>query len=143
MWCAACRAHPQLSIHLEWIAGITNLKCFKIAKSQKCGTHAVLLALWRSGGRVWHVTHTLPMEQRKALRVHFRHGGRSWSGPGPKGGGGGALRTPKLSHGTVCFVGARGAGHFVLGIRHGEFFSFDPMCLCSKYSECRGEFKNG
>ena len=50
---------------------------------------------------------------------------------GPKGGGGGALRTPKLSHGTMCFVGA---GDFVLGIRQGEFFFFDPMCLYSKYS---------
>ena len=34
------------------------------------------------------------------------HGGRSWSGPDPKGGGGGALRTPKLWYGTMCFVGA-------------------------------------
>ena len=42
------------------------------------------------------------------------HGGRSWSGPDPKGVGG-ALRTPKLLHGTMCFVGARGAGDFVLG----------------------------
>ena len=58
----------------------------------------------------------------------------------PKGGGGGALRTPKLSHGTMCFVGA---GDFVLGIRQGEIFLFDPMCLCSKYGEFRGEFKNG
>ena len=53
------------------------------------------------------------------------------------------LRTPKLSHGTMCFVGAGGAGDFVLGIRQGEFFLFGPMCLYSKYSEFRGEFKNG
>ena len=36
------------------------------------------------------------------------HGGWPWPGPDPKGGGGGhpppPLRTPKLSHGTVCFV---------------------------------------
>ena len=63
--------------------------------------------------------------------------------PTPKGGGGGVLQTPKLSHGTMCFVGATGAGDFVLGIRQGEFFLFDPMCLYSKYSEFRGEFKNG
>ena len=42
-----------------------------------------------------------------------RHGGRSWSGPDPKGGGGGALRTPKWLHGTMCFVGAR---DFLLGV---------------------------
>ena len=73
------------------------------------------------------------------------HGGRSWSGPDPKGGGDPPppLRTPKLSHGTRCFVGARGAGDFVLGIRQGEFFLFHPMCLYSKYSEFCGEFKNG
>ena len=72
MWCAACRAHPQLAAQPAWIAGITNIKWFKIAKHQKCGTHAVSLALWSSGGRVRHVTHTLPMEQREALRAHFR-----------------------------------------------------------------------
>ena len=74
------------------------------------------------------------------------HGGRSWSGPDPKGRGGGTpppLRTPKLSYGTMCFVGARGTGDFVLGIGQGEIFLFDPMCRYSKYSEFRGEFKNG
>ena len=56
--------------------------------------------------------------------------------PTPKGGGGGgALWTPKLPHGTMCFVGARGAGDFVLGIQQGEFLLFDPMCLYSKYSK--------
>ena len=72
MWCAACRAHPQWAAHPPWIAGITNMKRFKSAKHQKCGTHAVSLALWSSGGRVRHVTHTLPMEQREALQAHFR-----------------------------------------------------------------------
>ena len=61
-------------------------------------------------------------------------------GTRPKGG---ALRTPKLLHGTMCFVGARGAGDFVLGIPARGIFLFDPMCLYSKYSEFRGEFKNG
>ena len=42
---------------------------------------------------------------RKAHDSLVAHGGRSWSGPDPKGGG--ALRTPKLLHGTMCFVGAR------------------------------------
>ena len=32
---------------------------------------------------------------------------------------------------------------FVLGIRQGEIFLFDPMCLYSKYSEICGEIKNG
>ena len=31
------------------------------------------------------------------------HEGQSWSGPDPKRGGGGALQTPKWSHGPVCF----------------------------------------
>ena len=35
--------------------------------------------------------------------------------PTLKGGRGGALRTPKLLHGTMCFVGDGGAGDFVLG----------------------------
>ena len=81
-----------------------------------------------------------------ARHVLTKHGGRSRSGPDPKRGGGGGdppLRTPKLSYGTMCFVGARGAGAFVLGIGQGEIFLFDPMCLYSKYSEFRGEFKNG
>ena len=72
MWCAACCAHPQLGAQPEWIGGITGIRWHKIARHQKCGTHAVSLALWSSGGRVRHVTHTLPMEQRHALRAHFR-----------------------------------------------------------------------
>ena len=68
-------------------------------------------------------------------------------GTRPQRGGGGTppppLRTPKLSYGTMCFVGAGGAGDFVLGIGQGEIFLFDPMCLYSKYSEFRGELKNG
>ena len=72
MWCAACRAHPRLAPQPEWIAGITNIKWFKIAKHQKCGTHGISLALWSSSGRVRHVTHTLPVEQREALWAHFR-----------------------------------------------------------------------
>ena len=40
--------------------------------------------------------------------------------------GGGALRTPKLSHGTMCFVDAGGTADFVLGIRQGECFFVRP-----------------
>ena len=53
MWCAACRGHPQLGAQPEWIGGITGIRWHKIARHQKCGTHAVSLALWSSGGRVW------------------------------------------------------------------------------------------
>ena len=60
-----------------------------------------------------------------------------------RGVGGGALQTPKLSYRTMGFVGAGCTGDFVLGIRQGEIFLFDPMCLYSKYSEFCGEFKNG
>ena len=84
--------------------------------------------------------------------LRAERGCHTGAGPGrdptPKGGGGGApppppLRTPKLSHGTVCFVDAGGAADFVLGIRQGGTFLFHPMCLYSKYSEFCGEFKNG
>ena len=85
-----------------------------------------------------------PSSYIKATQAHTGAGpGRD---PTPKGGGGDPpppLRTPKLSYGTMCFVSARGAGDFVLGIGQGEIFLFDPMCLYSKYSEFRGEFKNG
>ena len=57
-----------------------------------------------------------------------------------KGGGGGALQTPKWLYGTMGFVGA---GDFVLGIWQGEIFLFDPVCLYSKCSEFDGEIKNG
>ena len=72
-------------------------------------------------------------------------GGGHGRDPTPKGGGGGTppLRTPKSLYGTMCFVGAGGTRDFVLGIGQGEIFLFDPMCLYSKYSEFRGEFKNG
>ena len=53
------------------------------------------------------------------------------------------LQTPKWLYRTMGFVGAGGAGDFVLGIRQGEIFLFDPMCLNSKYSEFYGEIKNG
>ena len=46
----------------------------------------------------------------------------------PKGGGGHPPRTPKWLHGTMCFVGARGAGDFVLGTRYGANFCFHHMC---------------
>ena len=72
MWCAACRAHPQLAAQPESIGGITGIRWHKICSHQKCGTHAVSLALWDSGGRVRRVTHTLAMVQRHALRAHFR-----------------------------------------------------------------------
>ena len=55
------------------------------------------------------------------------HGGCSRPGPNPKGGGGGALLTPKWLYRTMGFVGAGGAGDFFLGIRQGENFLFDPM----------------
>ena len=61
----------------------------------------------------------------------------------PQGWVGGALQNPKWLYGTMGFVGARGAGDFVLGIRQGEILLFDPTCLNSKYSEFCGEFKNG
>ena len=54
--------------------------------------------------------------------------------------GAGALQTPKWLYRTMGFVGA---GDFVLGIRQGEIFLVDPMCLFSNYSEFCGEFKNG
>ena len=80
-----------------------------------------------------------------SMHCTIHTGGAPGQDPTPKGGGGTPppLRTPKLSHGTRCFVGAGGAGDFVLGIRQGEFFLFHPMCLSSKYSEFCGEFKNG
>ena len=53
------------------------------------------------------------------------------------------LQTPKWLYRTMGFVGARGAGDFVLGIWQGKIFLFEPMCLYSKYSEFCGEFKNG
>ena len=72
MFCAACRAFPQSAAQPEWIAGIKNVKWYKVAKHQKCGTHAVSLALWQSGGKVRSATHTLLMETRQALWAHFR-----------------------------------------------------------------------
>ena len=49
--------------------------------------------------------------------------------PTPKGGGG--LRTPKLSHGTMCLVGA---GYFVLGIRREKFFC-STLCVCTQNTQ--------
>ena len=56
---------------------------------------------------------------------------------------GGALQIAKWLYRTMGFVRARGAGDFVLGIRQGEIFWFEPMCLYSKYSEFCGEIRNG
>ena len=70
------------------------------------------------------------------LKRHVYHGGRSWSGPDPKGGGETPppLRTPKLSHGTMCFVGAGGAADFVLGIRQGFFFC-STLCVSAQNTQ--------
>ena len=54
--------------------------------------------------------------------------------------GGGGATNPKMVVWNNGFCGCR---NFVLGIWQGEIFLFDPMYLCSKYSEFRGEFKNG
>ena len=54
----------------------------------------------------------------------------------PQRGGGDTpppLQTPKWLYRTMGFMGAGGAGDFVLGIWQGEFFLFDPMRLYSKY----------
>ena len=56
---------------------------------------------------------------------------RGWGGYPPPP----PLQTPKWLYRTMGFVGA---GDFVLGIRQGEIFLFDPMCLYSKYSEFCG-----
>ena len=66
-------------------------------------------------------------------------------GPTPRGGGAPPpLRTPKWLYRSMGFVGAGGAGDFVLGTWKGEFFWFDvSMCLYSKYSEFCGDVKNG
>ena len=74
------------------------------------------------------------------------HGGCSLSAPNPKEAGGGypfppPLQTPKWLYRTMGFAGATDAG--VLGIRRGEIFLFDPICLYSKYPEFCGDFKNG
>ena len=71
--------------------------------------------------------HAPPAEVRMtpAETMKVRHGGCSWSGPPPP-----PRQTPKWLHGTMGFVGAGGAGDFVLGILQGEIFLFDPMCLC-------------
>ena len=61
---------------------------------------------------------------------YMRPRGLALAGTRPQRGGGGGtpppLRTPKLSHGTVCFVGAGGAADFVLGIRRGGNFFVPP-----------------
>ena len=60
--------------------------------------------LLRTGYRLWR---NRPMLEQST-------GGAPGRDPTPKGGGGAPpLRTPKLSHGTMCFVGAGGAGDFV------------------------------
>ena len=56
-------------------------------------------------------------------------------GTRPKGGGGGgALRTPKLSQRTMCFIGARGAADFVLGIPRGNF-SCATLCVYTQNTQ--------
>ena len=39
------------------------------------------------------------------------------------------------------FCGRQRRRRFFFGRRQGEIFLFDPMCLCSKYSEFCGELK--
>ena len=69
------------------------------------------------------------------INQHQHTGADPGQDPTPKGGGGGALQTPKWLYRTMGFVGAGGTGDFVLGIWQGEIFLFDPMCLYSKYSD--------
>ena len=74
------------------------------------------------------------------------HRGGCRLGPNPKGGGWGTpppLYRPLWLYWSMEFVGAGGAGDFVLGTWQGEIFLFYPMCLYSKNSECCGEIKNG
>ena len=57
----------------------------------------------------------------------------------PQRGGGPLLQTPKLFHGTMCFVGG---GNFVLGTWCPAKFCFHHMCLDPKWSKFSGEFKS-
>ena len=52
---------------------------------------------------------------------------------------GGGSTDLKMVVWSMDFVGARGAGDFVPGIRQGGLFLFYLMCLCSEFC---GEFKN-
>ena len=78
------------------------------------------------------------------IGLFFSHGGglpartRPQGSPPPP-----PLRTSKWLYGSMDFVGTRGAGDFILGIRQGGIFLFYPMCLYSKYSECCVEINNG
>ena len=96
-----------------------------------------------SNEKSWPSHHlALPCGLRKALAlVWYRHGGQSWSGPDPKGGGYPPPSTdPKMVVQDNGFCGRR---RFCFRHMAGGNFLFDPMYLYSKYSEFCGEIKNG
>ena len=66
------------------------------------------------------------------------------SGPDHKGGGDPPPSTdPTFVARNNLLCQRQRRRRFCFSIRQGEIFLFDPMCLYSKYSEFRGEFKNG
>ena len=55
MWCAACRAYPQLGHPVPFVQGTSNFRVWTVQQHQQSGTHCVSVALWQSGGGVTSV----------------------------------------------------------------------------------------
>ena len=72
-------------------------------------------------------------------------GGDPGQDPTPKGRGGvlPPSTDPKMVVQNNGFCGRQRRRRFVLGIRQGEIFLSNLMCLYSKYSKFCGELKNG
>ena len=107
---------------------------WRVIHLQMCPSPAAREAESQSGrarGVLWLLSGR-PGKHLVVVLDPVRHGADPGQDPTPKGGWGyppPPLQTPKWLYRTMGFVGARGAGDFVLGIWQGEIFLFDPMCL--------------
>ena len=135
---------PRLSVRLQ--CGECACSSSASWRRGRADRNTASLVMWAECAPAYVLVSRRRQPERVPIKWTSR--GLALAGTRPQRGGGGGhppppLRTPKLSHGIVWFVGAGGAAYFVLGIRRGEFFLFHPMCLYSKYSEFCAEFKNG
>ena len=71
MWCASCCEHPLLECSIPFLQCASNLTVFSLNKTWQIWHLPRVFCLWKSGGRVTSVTHTLPTEVQDGILALF------------------------------------------------------------------------
>ena len=67
MSCLACRVYPQMGLQKVWLDGTPQLRKRAVVAHANSGVHAVVVALWESGGASATGIGALPPPVRQAI----------------------------------------------------------------------------